>query len=246
MGRIAKEHGVVQAQVVSAMGESTRNACRWVQPDRFFDDLSEILSDHPVQAGEELVHARAIELLQASANDSSLHEQLQYWAQEFEKEVIEPMFDFRNVGSFKNGYWTSFDQGSDFGSDFFSRTAAAKSNIFINRKEEAKYFYLEQSSDSRLLDGRESYRMTFLAHGLPKHEGFWSLTVYDENHRLVQNPWHRYKVGSASEGLQWNEDGSITILFQPHPPGQHWDANWIPIPEGRFSVYLRVYAPSQT
>jgi hypothetical protein len=40
-----------------------------------------------------------------------------------------------------------------FGIDYLTRTACAKFNIFINRREETAYFYLEADAGGNSLDG---------------------------------------------------------------------------------------------
>jgi hypothetical protein len=60
-----------------------------------------------------------------------------------------------------------------------TRTAVARSNIFVNKPNEAKYFYQDLDASGERLNGANRYRVTF-AKGEPPVRGFFSLTLYDE------------------------------------------------------------------
>ena len=85
--------------------------------------------------------------------------------------------------------------------------------------------------------------MTFPEGGTPPVGAFWSMTMYDQEKRLmVENPINRYKLGSADD-LQTNGDGSITIYIQADSPGQDRESNWLPAPEEPFYMLFRMYLP---
>jgi hypothetical protein len=42
-----------------------------------------------------------------------------------------------------------------------------------------------------------------------------------------------------------NDDGILTIYLQHESPGQEKEANWLPAPDGQFSLSLRIYWPEQ-
>ena len=82
------------------------------------------------------------------------------------------------------------------------------------------------------------------AGAIPQAERFWSLTAYiPPGITLVPNAAQRYAVAAYTPGLQTNPDGSITIYIQHNPPAQTLMPNWLPVPQGPFSVLLRVYGP---
>ena len=41
--------------------------------------------------------------------------------------------------------------------------------------------------------------------------------------------------------VQYHPDGSLTLYFGAKSPGKDKETNWVPAPEGRFSLYLRAY-----
>ena len=73
---------------------------------------------------------------------------------------------------------------------------------------------------------------------------FWAATVYRLPHRtLVDNPIDRYSLGSRSRGLQYGPDGSLTLYVQHDSPGKAHESNWLPAPDGPFTIFLRMYGP---
>jgi hypothetical protein len=216
---------------------------RWVKPDKFFDLLAEVLEKVPPLPGEEPFYACLAELLAAAETDPQLKSLLATTALETEAEIAATMFDFQNLGSRLPHHWTTIDNGAEFGTDYLTRTAVARSNIFVNRNVETKYFYQDLDVAGERLDGTKSYQITFPAGSLPPTSGFWSLTLYDENHVLHENEVGRYSVGTKSRELRPSADGSLTILVQSAAPAADERANWLPAPAGKFSLYIRAYGP---
>lgn len=44
------------------------------------------------------------------------------------------------------------------------------------------------------------------------------MSMYDERKLFVENDFKRYSIGSTTEDLRKNPDGSITILIQDERP----------------------------
>ena len=63
---------------------------------------------------------------------------------------------------------------------------------------------------------------------------------------LVDNPLNRYLLNSTMmDGLVRDEDGGVTLYIQHDSPGKGKEPNWLPSPEGPFSVTLRLYWPKE-
>jgi hypothetical protein len=135
--------------------------------------------------------------------------------------------------------------GAAFGTDYFSRTAVGKSNILVNKPNEATYFYQDLDDAGGRLNSANSYRVTFLKNQTPPVGGFWSLTLYDEHHFFVPNEIRRYSLGTKNKSLKTRADGSLTIYVQAEPPAEAQRDNWLPAPKGGadFSLFLRAYWP---
>lgn len=214
-----------------------------VVPKNFFEVLPEVLRTVPPLPGEEPLYACFGELLRRAESDPRVRELLAEAAAEAEHELIEPLFEFRSLAQSTGHYWTTTDKGAMFGRDYLTRTAIAKSNIFVNQPTETRYFYQDLDSDGQRLAGNNSYRITFAPGQLPPNKGHWSLTLYNDQHALHSNSWNRHSVGASTPKFKTELDGSITIIVQRNQPSPEWQENWLPAPTGNFSLYLRVYWP---
>jgi len=89
-----------------------------------------------------------------------------------------------------------------------------------------------------------NYTLKFTKEQLPPAEGFWSVTMYGlPGERLVANAPGRHALGSRSPDLKYDKDGSLTLYIQYKSPGGDRESNWLPAPNGPFSLALRIYAP---
>lgn len=55
------------------------------------------------------------------------------------------------------------------------------------------------------------------------------------------NPLNRYSFGTKNKGLKESADGSLTLYASAQSPGADKEANWLPAPDGPFSLYIRAY-----
>jgi len=156
------------------------------------------------------------------------------------------LFQFRNIGLPLPGHWGTQRNGARFGTDYLSRTAMGRANIFVNTPEETAYFYQDLDARGERLHGSRSYSVTFPPHDLPPVRGFWSLTLYNEHHFFHPNELHRYSLGTKNKNLHHAADGSLTLTASATPPDDdELRTNWLPAPDGPFSLYLRAYWPQR-
>lgn len=223
-----------------------------VTPDRFLEILPHLLDDVPPLPGEESLYARLRTLVAAAAADPAVAAVATAALQQAERDVVAPLFEFRNVGLPLSAGWTTVVNGAAFGTDYLTRTAVARSNVFVNRHHETKYYYLDVDVMGRRLDGSQGYVITFPPGSLPPAAGFWSLTAYDARHSLPVDSAARHSIGTRDQSLVFAADGSLTIVVEPAGgPGAAAmrsatgtsAANRIVAPPGPFSLYLRLYAP---
>lgn len=215
---------------------------RQVDPATFFDVLPEALIDAPARPGEEALYARITAVLDAAAKEPELKAAMCAEAEIAERDLIAPLFEFRNYGIALPHHWTTIKNGAAFGTDYFTRTAVARSNIFVNSANETAYFYQDLDANGRRLDGVNRYKVTFAPGATPPVDGFWSLTLYNQHHFFEPNEIHRYSTGTKNKSLQYNPDGSLTIHVQAAPAEPR--ENWLPAPaRGPLSLYIRAYWP---
>ncbi len=218
---------------------------QWVVPGKFFDELPLVLADAPPLPGEEARYAEALAVAAAAKADPNIRKAVDEAAAEADAQLVEPLFQFRNYGLPLPHGWTTTSNNAAFGTDYFTRTAVAKSNIFVNAPTETKYFYQDLDSAGDRLDGSKEYTVTFAKGETPPVNGFWSLTLYNEHHFFEPNAIKRYSLGTKNKSLKYNADGSLTIHVQAEPPAGEKDRdNWLPAPKtGNFSLYIRAYWP---
>ena len=129
---------------------------------------------------------------------------------------------------------------------YLTRAAAAYFGLWGNDLEEA--FYPESSVDGMgdALDGsKHNYVLHFDKDEIPPVKAFWSLSMYKLPEQLfIENEIDRYVISSATEGLQYNNDGSLDVYIQKENPGKDKVSNWLPAHDGLFSLQARLYWPS--
>jgi hypothetical protein len=65
-------------------------------------------------------------------------------------------------------HWSTISNEAAFGTDYFTRTAVAKSNIFVNSPNETKYFYQDLDASGARLNGAIRYTVTFAKGQTPR------------------------------------------------------------------------------
>lgn len=63
--------------------------------------------------------------------------------------------------------------------------------------------------------------------------------MYDVDGFLIDNPINRYLLRS-NDVFEFNKDGSLTLYIQHEAPDER-TSNWLPAPQGDFSVLMRLY-----
>ncbi|MGW1032455.1 DUF1254 domain-containing protein [Streptomyces antibioticus] len=217
---------------------------RWVDPAAFFDLLPAVLDEVPARPGEEALYAVLRSLLDEAARSPGAAAVLRDTAIDAEATLVRELFEFRNIGIPLGHHWSTQRNGAAFGGDYLGRTAMARANIFVNLPSETAYFYQDLDRDGERLTGDHDYTLTFPADGLPPVRGFWSVTLYNEHHFFHPNDLDRYSLGTKNTTLRRNPDGSLTLHAGARPPTDaRAHPNWLPAPEGPFSLYLRAYWP---
>ena len=217
---------------------------QWVLPEKFVDELAAVLADAPPLPGEEARYAQVLAVLAAAKDNPKLKAAMTEGAKEADTLLVKPLFQFRNYGQQLPHNWSTISNEAAFGTDYFTRTAVAKSNILVNSPNETKYFYQDLDASGGRLTSANRYTVTFARGATPPVNGFWSLSIYNEHHFFVANSINRFSIGTKNKDLKFGADGSLAIYVQaeaPTDPVQR--ANWLPAPKGDFSLYVRAYWP---
>ena len=214
---------------------------KWVVPEKFFDQLGEALDIVDPLPGEQALYAQFRLLLDTASKDPELKKVLVATAVESEQKIIQPFFQWKYNGRPAGNGWNRSTNNAQFGIDYYNRTGTAKSNMFDNRPTETQYFYTDNDGAGAELNGSGSYEITFPAGQEPPVNGFWSLTLYNDKHLFHANNLKRFSLGTKNKNLKRNADGSLTLYAGAKSPGGDKESNWLPAPDGHFSLYIRAY-----
>jgi hypothetical protein len=214
---------------------------KWVVPEKFFEVFPTVLDNVPPLPGEEAIYANFRQLMNASHADPVVAKVLTDTAVVSEREIVLPFFEWRHNGVPAGNNWNRSSHGAEFGVDYFARLGTSKSNMFENRPNETQYFYTDLDVEGDQLQGSNSYAITFPEGQIPPVRGFWSLTVYNDKHLFHPNPLNRYSLGTKNTTLKRNDNGSLTLYVGGANPVSDRESNWLPAPEGPFSLFMRAY-----
>ncbi len=160
------------------------------------------------------------------------------------KAGLELIEDQGQKGSFVNGWVIKTETMGSYGTAYLQRANVARIGLGANLVEDAVYPITIWDDQGEPYDGSRAYRLHFEADALPPVQGFWSLTMYNDEMYLADNPIARYAIGDRDK-LRFNGDGSLDILIQNEPPVEERRSNWLPAPAGRFDMVLRLYWPAR-
>jgi hypothetical protein len=226
---------------VIKMPNTSGGEVKWVIPEKFLDQLPEVLKTVPPLPGEEVLYAQFDAFLKVLEKDPGLKKIAIEEILKVDTTLIRDFLQWKYNGKPAGNGWNRSVHNAEWGYDYFNRTGTARSNMFDNRPSETQYFYTDNSSKGERLIGKNNYRIVFKAGELPPVKGFWSLTLYNENHFFYQNALKRYSLGTKNKILKYNSDGSLSIYAGNKNPGADKESNWLPAPEAEFSLYIRAY-----
>ncbi len=214
--------------------------------EEYFELFAKLLVENPPHEMDWPILARlrrigfvAGETFDFSALDAGVRDALERGA----KAGLKLIEDQGQKGSFVNGWVIKTETMGSYGTSYLARANIARIGLGANLVEDAVYPITIWDDQGEIFDGRRTYRLHFEADALPPVQGFWSLTMYNDQMYLADNPIARYAIGDRDK-LRFNGDGSLDILIQHKPPAEERRSNWLPAPAGRFDMVLRLYWPS--
>lgn len=141
------------------------------------------------------------------------------------------------------GTWSNPLDVGRYGFNYLYRSAVNTLGTGANVVDENHAFTTFLDAAGEPLDGSKAeYRLKLSPP--PPARYFWSVTVYDAATReLHPNPLGRYLVSDRSPALHREADGAVIIRFGRN--GSATDANFLPIPAGRFYLAIRAQGPEE-
>jgi hypothetical protein len=140
--------------------------------------------------------------------------------------------------------WIHSTKMGVYGTNYRWRALIASIAIGANLAEDAVYPLSYGPDMLTTYSGAHKYVMHFNKGDFPPVEGFWSLTMYNEQQFLVPNPINRYTVSQRNK-FKTNADGSVDVYIQNESPGKDKEQNWLPAPKDKFMLTLRMYWPKE-
>ncbi|WP_371480873.1 DUF1254 domain-containing protein [Kitasatospora sp. NBC_00315] len=169
---------------------------------------------------------------------------------EIERGIVDGRAELERAAAEATGSTGYFGTREQIGSDHLRRAVGAKLGLYGLPFEEAWYGgWVADSEGNSPPDAAErDYVLRFPPDALPPAEFFWSATMYAlPGRQLVDNPVQRYSIGDRTPGLVRDPDGGLTLYVQvKRPANADWSANWLPAPDGPFTVVIRLYGPDHS
>jgi len=140
-------------------------------------------------------------------------------------------------GGIKNGPWTTSLGYGTKATDPLTRAMVARSGLLALPAKETVYWMARSDAAGAPLDGNCRYSLS----GTPLDARWWSITVYDDEGYLVDNPGRVWSVNGVNVAL--DAKGEWRVVISPDKPK---DAAWLPGIKGqRFQLTLRMYNPGK-
>ncbi|KQX09774.1 hypothetical protein ASC82_28380 [Streptomyces sp. Root431] len=140
-----------------------------------------------------------------------------------------------------------FGTRAEHGTDYLTRAIGVDKGLYGLPAAEAWYAgWAQDDRGNRPPNAaHHAYTVRFAPGRLPPARFFWSATMYRLPERLlVDNEIDRYSIGDRTPGLVHDDDGGLTLYVQKDRPADPKQAaNWLPAPDGPFTVAIRVYGP---
>jgi hypothetical protein len=141
--------------------------------------------------------------------------------------------------------WLYVNNAGSYGTSYRQRAMVTWYGLGANLLKDAIYPTSEGPDIVKKYSGDKRYVVHFEKGQMPPVDGFWSLTMYDDQYFFVDNPLNRYNLSQRNK-FKTNADGSVDLLIQKESPGKDRESNWLPAPAGGFVLMFRLYWPKET
>ena len=232
-GQYAKENDFVPIDKVLSM-----------TPDEFFNTANMLMQvNPPADADEELLKKlSAVNVGAGMTFDAALlgEDAAERWKKMLQGLRATLAADGAKYAQ-KLGQWRYYGKPiGDFGTEYTYRAMVALVGLGANTVDVAIYPKTAVDEIGAALNGEKTYTLRFASLPPTLEGGFWSVTAYGEDDFLIDNPIHRFCINDRS-AFELNEDGTLDIVLSKNAPEN--TANWLPVSDGGFHLFLRIYVP---
>jgi hypothetical protein len=125
---------------------------------------------------------------------------------------------------------------------YFNATGVTQAMAATTVGQGSDYALAYLDANGQPFDGSRTYRL-HLPPDVPVNN-FWAVTLYDTQTRsLLQTEQEFPTIGSQTEGMTQNADGSYDVYFGPEAPAG-MEGNWLQtVPGKSWFTILRMYGP---
>jgi hypothetical protein len=213
----------------------------------YFRYAAELMKLHPPHLTDEPIIAQMQRVLGLTAGESfdptSADPAVQAALEQAPAAGLKRMNDkLPTLAPVVNGWQMNTTTVGVYGTYYLKRAIFTLVGLGANLPEDAIYPLNLGDSEGQPLSGANQYVLAFAKGDEPPVDAFWSVTLYDDQGFQVANALNRFAVSSWMP-LTTNPDGSLDLYFQHDDPGGDKTANWLPTPEGPFTLTMRLYAP---
>jgi len=142
---------------------------------------------------------------------------------------------------------TSFEADGTMGLDarvlyYFNAGGVAPAMAATHAGVGSDYGLAYLDADKQPFDGSRTYKL-HLPSDVPVND-FWAVTLYDSQTRSMLQTSQKFPtVGSQTEGIRKNDDGSYDLYFGPEAP-EAMESNWLQtVPGKSWFTILGMYGP---
>ena len=235
-GTYAKENDFVPVNKVLSMS-----------PAEFFNTANALMQiNPPAEADAKLLEKlAAINVGQGMTFDASIlgADAVERWTQMLKG--LRTTLSAESANYAQNlGQWIYYGRPiGDFGTAYIYRAMVALVGLGANTVDVAIYPKTHTDVTGAALTGEKTYTIHFETLPPTLEGGFWSVTAYNEENFLIDNPINRYCINDRS-AYQLNDDGSLDLVLSKEAPED--TSNWLPVSDGEFHLFMRIYLPDMT
>jgi len=230
------------------MKTPVRNQVNALSAEDYFKLLAKLLKDNPPAEADAPMVEKLAKIGIIPGQDFDINKFGPDVAKALQ-DVPKPAFDkimahYNDAGTLTNG-WIFTTKAGVYGTDYLQRATITAIGLGCNRPQDAVYPTSLTDAEGKPYQGTNQYVLHFDAGQMPPAEAFWSLTMYNGAFFFAANPLNRYTLSSRNQ-FTTNADGSVDLYLQHDSPGADKESNWLPAPEDKFILMLRLYWPKET
>ena len=133
----------------------------------------------------------------------------------------------------------------EWGTDYLNRDGDRQVEHVRKSARRNEVHLHDDDSQGKQLNGRNIYAITFAKGQLPPVKGFWSLTLYNDLPFLQPESAETLFARHEEQEPQIQRRRFADALCRREVARQGKESNWLPAPNGTFSLYLRAYWPEK-